>query len=179
MNRETAYLVEQIIRDAGGKIVGCTRLQKTAYFLAVTGCGEDFDFRYKRLGPYSEEVAQAVDIGVLFGAIREKEKKAIWGGFYSIYKVEGADDLPSQPGDQNVRRTVAHLCANTGAIALELASTAVFLSKNGYENPWYETKRRKLEKAQSHFPAIRSFLAEMDDLPLPKALPQLLPQEVQ
>lgn len=172
MNREAAHLVAEIIRDAGGEIVGRTRLQKTAYFLTVTGCGNNFGFRYRHFGPYSEEVAQAAEVGVLFGAIREKEKVASWGGHYSIYSVEEATDDPPLPdGDHDVRCAVARLCANAGAIALELAATAVFLSKDGYQKPWRETELYKFEKAQRHLPDARKLIAEMGALTLLQALP--------
>jgi len=160
-------LVAEIIRDAGGRIVGRTRLQKTAYFLAVTGCGEDFGFRYKHFGPYCEEVARAAEVGVLFDKISEEEKEATWGGTYSIYTV----DAPMPDNVPVTRRKVAHLCANTGAIALELAATAVFLSRDGCENPWQETERRKPQKAQDHLREAQTLLAMMRKINLPTPLP--------
>src|SRR5271170_1950900 len=47
----------------GGEIKGRTKLQKTIYFLAVTTGHnpEDFGYRPHFYGPYSEEVAEAVD----------------------------------------------------------------------------------------------------------------------
>jgi hypothetical protein len=40
-----------IVRDAGGHIVGRTRLQKIAFMLEPAGLGGGFPFRYKHYGP--------------------------------------------------------------------------------------------------------------------------------
>ncbi len=46
----------------GGKIQGKTKLQKTTYFLGVmTGHLDDLGYRAHYYGPYSDEVADAVD----------------------------------------------------------------------------------------------------------------------
>ena len=47
--------VADIVRDAGGKIVGRTRLQKIGYLLELSGLGEGFSFDYRHYGPFSEE----------------------------------------------------------------------------------------------------------------------------
>ena len=53
--------VADIIRDAGGKVVGRTRLQKLGYLLELSGLGDGFSFEYRHYGPYSEELAAADD----------------------------------------------------------------------------------------------------------------------
>ena len=55
--------IAAIIRDAGGEIVGRTRLQKVTYLLTVTGLEDRFSFAYKHYGPFSESVATAVSDG--------------------------------------------------------------------------------------------------------------------
>ena len=66
-----AKKVAAIIADAGGRVVGRTRLQKVAYFLNVTGLEDTFSFSYKHYGPYSEELALAARIANIFGDIAE------------------------------------------------------------------------------------------------------------
>ena len=77
-NTDTAKIAG-IIRDAGGRIVGRTRLQKVSYLLEVAGVGEGFTFEYRRYGPYSEDIAVATRTATLLGIIDEKEDPASWG----------------------------------------------------------------------------------------------------
>ena len=51
-----------LVRDAGGKLVGRTRLQKVAYLTQLAGFARDFPFEYRHYGPYSEELAEAMEI---------------------------------------------------------------------------------------------------------------------
>jgi uncharacterized protein YwgA len=61
MSNVKAKKAAGLVRDAGGRIVGRTRLQKVAYLLTVTGLEEGFAFAYKHYGPYSEELATATN----------------------------------------------------------------------------------------------------------------------
>src|SRR5438477_13135495 len=81
-----------VIRDAGGRIVGKTRLQKIAYFLEVAGLGEGFAFGYRHYGPYSEELNLALQLGDLMGVLKEQEREASWGGRYSIFTTQRPND---------------------------------------------------------------------------------------
>ena len=53
-----------IVRDAGGRLVGRTRLQKVAYLTQLAGFAGDFPFEYRHYGPYSEDLAEAMEIAV-------------------------------------------------------------------------------------------------------------------
>ena len=59
MSYANAVKVAGIVRDAGSRIVGRTRLQKVAYLLSVTGLEDGLPFVYKHYGPYSEDLATA------------------------------------------------------------------------------------------------------------------------
>jgi hypothetical protein len=146
----------RIVGDAGGKIVGKTRLQKTAYLLEVCGVGEGFNFNYRHFGPYSEELAAASNIAVVFGMMDEDERQANWGGAYSIYSASvgrGSHDA--------VREKIAGECAKVDAVELELAATALFLSKEGVERPWDETAARKPEKAAGRLEQSKAFYRQL------------------
>ena len=52
--RETEKAAD-IVRAAGGRVVGRTRLQKIGYLLELAGLGEGFPYAYRYYGPYSEE----------------------------------------------------------------------------------------------------------------------------
>jgi uncharacterized protein len=160
--------VAAIVSDAGGRVVGRTRLQKIAYLLSVTGQESGFTFGYKHYGPYSESLAMAARAGSLLGQISETEQLTPWGGSYSIY-------ISSVPGSSSqARREFAKMAADADAVELELAATAVFLSKDCYNDPWAETARRKPEKAQAgRIERAKRLLGRLASLETPVPLPNI------
>lgn len=163
--------VTNIIRDAGGRIVGRTRLQKIAYLLTATGLDDSFRFSYKHYGPFSEELASSAKFGTLFGSLNERQDQASWGGTYSTYTV----DTEEEPDQGNPRRSLAKLAADTDSIELELAATAVFLAHDGYEDPWSETAQRKPEKATPvRLANAKALLVRLSTIDVPTPIPQTL-----
>jgi len=160
-----------IVRDAGGKVVGKTRLQKMAYLLEVSGLGSGFPFEYRHYGPFSEELANAVVIAQIAGLITEEEHTASWGGSYSIFNsVSGA----SNPHVNAARLRILALGSEANPISLELAATAAYLAakeKNG--DPWAETERRKPEKAAKYLPDAKALYAKLKLIETPKPLPKI------
>lgn len=133
----------RIIRDAGGKVVGRTKLQKMAYLLELAGLGDGFPFQYRHYGPYSEQLSQAVELADLFGLVKEEEHRASWGGRYSIYSFVG-DDV----SETDILRTrLLEFAVQSDPIELELAATAAFLFAEGEPNVWQETCKRKPDKS--------------------------------
>ncbi len=157
-----------IVRDAGGKVVGRTRLQKIAFLLEVAGLGEGFDFEYRHYGPYSEQLANAVSTAAMVGLISEEERPTNWGGSYSIFTVTSKSDR-SVPA---ARRELIGQAGNADPIALELAATAAFLALEGESDPWGETARRKPEKAD-RLDQAKSFYLKLQAVPTPSALPAI------
>jgi hypothetical protein len=98
----------EIVKDTGGRLVGRTKLQKVAYLLELAGLGAGFQFEYRHYGPYSEDLADAMQLAVAFDLVSEEERKADWGGTYSIYTFSGA--RKPQQSDQR-----AAFCASGGA----------------------------------------------------------------
>jgi uncharacterized protein len=160
-----------IIRDAGGRVVGRTRLQKVAFLLELAGMGEGFGFEYRHYGPYSEQLADAVSAAARVGLISEEERPTAWGGSYSIFTV------PSRPtGDEpGARIELIRKTEAADPIALELAATAAFLAKEGEADPWGETARRKPEKAD-RLDQAESLYRELLAVPTPSSLPSI-PQQ--
>jgi uncharacterized protein YwgA len=134
--------VKSIIADAGGQIVGRTKLQKIAYLLEIAEEGEGFYFDYHHYGPYSEDLTRAASIAKMVGDIAEKEHPTGWGGSYSIYTTS---DLGQQIG---VRQSLAKAAAKANSVVLELAATAAYFAVNCKDDPWKETERRKPDKAE-------------------------------
>lgn len=142
--QEEVEKAARIISDAGGSVVGRTKLQKIAYILETMGLGEGFDFEYKHYGPYSERLSTALRYGNMLDVIDEEIKTAAWGGYYSIFR----SGVPKSP-EGGLRLEVIALGNAADPVELELAATAVLLAKDGYDDPWKETESRKPEKASS------------------------------
>ncbi|PZU21420.1 MAG: hypothetical protein DI589_13835 [Shinella sp.] len=139
----------RIVQDAGGELVGRTRLQKVAFLMQLAGFDKSFSFEYRHYGPYSEDLSQAMDIAVLLGPVSEVERVADWGGRYSIYSLVG--QVPGVDYDAD-RATFVQEAKKIDAVELELAATAAYLfevegiGKVYPGNPWEETARRKPTK---------------------------------
>jgi hypothetical protein len=160
--------VANLVRDAGGKIVGRTRLQKIAYILEVAGLGRGFRFRYQRFGPFSSEVAASARSATALGLISQVEKEASWGGSFSVFSTR--DRTPHS--HSKARVDLARLAAKADAIELELAATALFLRDQGFPDPWEETARRKPDKARDgRLEKARGLYRELRQIPTPKRLP--------
>lgn len=140
--KNDAQKVRKIVHDAGGRIVGRTRLQKIAFFLDLAGVGEGFVFSYRHYGPFSEELADGVHLAGILGLITEKLYNATWGGKYSEFSVQAFDSQTVDP----VREKLLQIMVSADPIQLELAATAALLAAEGESDPWSETKRRKPEK---------------------------------
>ena len=136
-----AEKVVRLVQEAGGRVVGRTRLQKIVCLLELADVEDGFRFSYHLFGPYSEELSNAIERAVLFDKIHEKNEKAGWGGTYSIYTTK-----ESAVADSPIRKGIIEVANSAGAIALELAATAAYLAKTKVDNPWYEVVQRKPEK---------------------------------
>ncbi len=161
----------RIVRDAGGEIVGRTRLQKVAYLLELTGLGNGFRFEYRHYGPYSEELADAIHVAGAFDLVAEEDRNASWGGFYTIYR----DTNRTGARVEGVRATFAEKAAKIDSIELELAATAAFLhAVERVDDPWAETERRKPEKAgEGRLERAKAAYRKLRNLETPSRLPEI------
>lgn len=170
-SRENKLDVEKaanIVRDAGGKVVGRTRLQKIAFLLEVAGLGEGFEFEYRHYGPYSEQLASAIAMATMVGIVREEERLTNWGGTYSIFTATSntAREVAA------ARAQILGHASNADPVALELAATAAFLALDGESDPWSETARRKPEKAD-RLDQAKSLYFDIERVPTPNPLPAI------
>jgi hypothetical protein len=143
--RNEAHRAFKLVADAGGEIVGRTRIQKIGFFLEALGEGDGFSFGYKHYGPFSEDLSLGLKYARIFGTVIEVERPTEWGGFYSVYSANG--DAPGAPSE--LRSQAIHLGKEADPVDLELAATAAFLALRGEPDPWRETARRKPDKATS------------------------------
>lgn len=163
-----AQRAADVVRDAGGCIVGRTRLQKIAFFLEAAGVGSGFPFRYKHYGPYSEQLASAVQHAAALRMITEIESVANWGGQYSTYSTQ----MPANPVTNSARTQLAREMVAADAVELELAATAAFLAHEGFSDPWAETERRKPDKAEAgRLERAKQLYRRLRNVPVPRQLP--------
>jgi uncharacterized protein YwgA len=133
--------VEDVVRDAGGEIVGRTKLQKSVFFLKLAGFLVPFQFGYRHYGPYSESLAEAAELAVACDLISESQRTASWGGTYSVYSA------PGSPGTEAYVRLLSE-AVKSDAVLLELAATAGYLARfEDSKEPWAGTARLKPDKS--------------------------------
>ena len=170
MQETRTQLIAGIIHDAGGKVVGSTRLHKIAFLLEVAGCGSGFRFHYTRYGPYSDEVAAAAEAGALLGDLSEKQHSTDWGGRYSVYSAEVGHCLNAPVG----RQKLAKAAARASTITLDLAATALYLSVEKCPDPWGETRRRKPDLAKGQgLKNAKKLLEKLRSIEVPTRLPTI------
>lgn len=168
MSKELAARIANVVRDAGGMVVGRTKLQKMVYLLVQAGFEDEIPYSYKHYGPYSDVVAGAARDAHLLGFLEERELEANWGGRYSVYTSLNAQVL----GRENRKVQFAELIAAADAVELELAATALFLKREGVSEAWAETQRRKPEKsAGGRLDRAKLLYAKLSSVQLPKPLP--------
>lgn len=161
----------EIVRDAGGRVVGRTRFQKIACLLELVGLGSGFSFAYKHYGPFSEELASAAKLAPLLGNLHEEEKPNNWGGTYSIFSIDGDPELP----EDAPRRQLAKRASEADSVELELAVTAAFLASNGEKNAWEQTELLKPEKSRDgRLARAKALYAELSAIPVPTPLPKIV-----
>lgn len=161
--------IADIIRDAGGTIVGKTRLQKIAFLLELAGLGVGYKFSYHYYGPYSSALENDATIAWAFDFVKRQDKTANWGGRYSIFSV---DEKPNENGS---RQQLASLASELDAVELELAATAALLSTEGFDDPWEETKNRKAEKATpERLAGAKEAYRKLLQIETPKKLPAIV-----
>ena len=159
--------VATIIRDAGGEIIGNTKLHNIAYLLEAAGLDAGFGFKYRHFGTFSQTLHDALRMSCDFGDITKTEKKADWGGSYSTYTVDGKPD-------ENVsaeRLEIAQKLAKVDSVVLLLAASAVFLSREeGYEDPWAELKERKQVISNAKFEQSMDLITQLKKIHTPNSL---------
>lgn len=165
-----AHAAADIICDAGGQIVGRTKLQKIGFFLEAAGVGRGLPFQYRHYGPYSEQLAFGAQHAAALRLISENETPSGWGGTYSIF----TSNTPPNTSVDPARARLAQELVGADAIELELAATALFLWRDGFADPWAETERRKPEKAGGgRLERARQLYQRVRQISTPRPLPAL------
>ena len=136
--------IRRIIKLNGGSLIGKTRLQKSSYFLESSDVGFGFEFEYHYYGPYSEELASLAEDAKDLQLVKIQWDTSLDGIEYAIF-VDTSEPLPEDPEDRR-RGDILRILQDYTSTELELAATADFLSRTGYDQAWEETARRKSSK---------------------------------
>ncbi len=160
----------RIVSAAGGEFTGRTRLQKTAFLLELAGLGSGYRFTCGRFGLFSEEFAAATDQAPLFYGLRVDRKTADWGGSYSVFTTK--DD--HEPALEEAYRRLVSIAKEASSIDLEIAATAAYLAKEGFEDPWGETERRNPKLAvDDRLDRAKELYRDFKGIELPEELPDI------
>lgn len=167
-----------LVHDAGGRLVGRTRLQKVAYLSKLAGFANDFAFEYRHFGPFSQDLAEATEIATGLGFVTEAEKQTEWGGWYSVYETN-EERFGDGSKDENRARFI-ETASKISAVALELAATAAFLydeegiGKDNDGDPWEETRSLKPEKStEGRLEQAKDAYRKLQELGTPVSLPPI------
>src|SRR5437870_113537 len=115
--------IPHLLRAAGGQVVGKVRLQKLVYLLDQLGLNSGFTFEYHHYGPYSEELADAVDDCIAFRRVSEETgRRASDGVPYSIFSA-----LPTGSDGRSRRLGALRLSDAESALAKMNARSATVL----------------------------------------------------
>ena len=137
-----------VVDVAGSQVVGKTRLQKIAYLLEEKGLGNGLNFDYHNFGPFSAELAFAVDDAETLGYLEAQEKLGYHAVPYTTFEALPGAPKFEEDEKKSDRQEAVKAMEEYSAVVLELAATAVYLERNGYDkSAWEEVKKRKAVKA--------------------------------
>jgi uncharacterized protein YwgA len=146
-------LIVDIVALSGGRLVGRTRMQKTAYLLDAKGMKSGAAYYYYNFGPFSDEVADGISDSKFVGSLVEKiGHRQTDGSPFSIFE-------SGRPANQitalgNLKRSDAINILNrlsaASSTVLELAATIHWLTFVEKVADWRtELKRRKGAKVDN------------------------------
>jgi len=136
--------VPSLVRAAGGEIVGKVRLQKMVYLLDQLGVPTEFSFSYHHYGPYSDELAEAVEDDVIFRRVKAERRRRSDGVPYVVYKIDTADTASESVFEQPKINAALQAMQRSSATVLELAATIHWLAFAEKVDNWKaELVRRK------------------------------------
>ena len=141
-------IVVGVVALNDGQLVGKTRLQKTVFLLVACGLESDVYFDYHNFGPFSSDLAIAIDDAVDAGRLDVDKKYGYHEVPYAIYCTE--EDAPEELGELPASkvREILQVLSRHSALELEVASTSHYLREAGYGDAAIEEiKVRKPLKA--------------------------------
>jgi uncharacterized protein YwgA len=142
----------RIVDWAGGTVHGRKKLQKTVYLLQTLGAPIDERFGFHFYGPYSEELAEEVDLVRHAGWLNES-KSVIPNGYASTFELTEEGRLvladASESLDASLAPVVQRICQESARF-LELVATVEFLRRTGLSMEETRARIPQLKPEQSY-----------------------------
>lgn len=148
-------IVTGVVALNGGKLVGRTRLQKTLYLLERCGMAAGLNYGYHDYGPFSVEVAEAMDFAEVEKRVVSEKKLGPHSVPYYIFTTD--EKKPGQLGRLRSKRVEDYLriMKEYSAFDLEVAATMAYLKDTGVPESEVEAKVRELKPAKATDERVR------------------------
>jgi uncharacterized protein len=133
----------------GGRLVGRTRFQKTAYLLDACGMNSGLSFEYHYYGPYSFAFAEGWDSAIKSSGMHKEDKPGKHWIPYSVFTAP-ADSAPKCLGSMSASdaREKLEIMKSRSDVVIELAATLHFLGRRpDIDDADLAVRRRKPIKA--------------------------------
>lgn len=137
------------------KVIGKKRIQKLVHLLQVGGASVDATYKIHHYGPYSFDVAEALEDLALSGEVIEKTEA---GGVYefvrSTFSLPEHSTVQENSLDEDQRELLAKL-DRFSTVELEVASTIAFFEGKGLAHEDALTETKSMKKSKSIPPVLR------------------------
>lgn len=152
-----------LISAAGGEVVGKVRLQKLVYLLDQLGLESDFSFSYHHYGPYSEDLADAIEEDVIFRRVEIETRRRGDGVPFFVFRSQSHSTAAFSPKIASAIKAMQL----RSAMVLELAATAHWLAFVERYDDWREEliKRKGAKTEQGRSDDALRLLNELNIAP--------------
>jgi uncharacterized protein len=130
------------------EVHGKKRIQKLAFFAVQTGTASNVRFFLHDFGPFSADVANAIDVLSYVGAVSEKEAQSVrTKRHYKVYRLADSESIEQHL--PSAALNALRKLNDYSTIELEIASTIRYFIQKGYspQAAIQETKELKPTKA--------------------------------
>jgi uncharacterized protein YwgA len=157
--------IPSLISAAGGEVVGKVRLQKLVYLLEQLGLESDFSFSYYHYGPYSEDLADAVEEEVIFRRVSIETRRRSDGVPFFVFRAQSHSDSTTVFSPKIISAIKA--MQSRTAMVLELAATIHWLVFVERLDNWREelVKRKGAKTEQGRCDDALRLLTELSIAP--------------
>lgn len=124
---ETQALIAHIMDLMGGEIHGRVQLQKLIYFCKVYGTAVDASYKLYIYGPYSQQVADALQEGVMDDIFHEIKGLILRGTEFERYIADINDRAPLDTRQEKIIHAVLDTFGEMSTEQLEILATTFFV----------------------------------------------------
>lgn len=126
---ESLALIAHILQRMDGVIKGRVQLQKLIYFCKVAGVSVDANYRLYIYGPYSQQVADSLQDGVMEEIFRESNGHIEKGEYFTEYYNSLHDQDCLEGEQEKIVNSVLTEFRNMPVRELEILATTFFIDR--------------------------------------------------